>query len=326
MTQKILVFGSYVTDLNARTPRFPAEGETIIGSMFKSGPGGKGSNQAVAAKRAGGDVSFVTRLGEDVFGSVALDFYRGEGIDTSGIILDKDSFTGAAMITVNDATSQNEIVVILGACGKFTPEEIQRLDPAIAAADIILCQLETNLEATLAVLTRAHEKGKVTVLNPAPACALPESIFGCVDYITPNETEAELLTGIAVTDRASASRAADVFLGKGVKNVIITLGKNGYYAKNAREEIAGRAVPADVVDTTGAGDAFNGGFVAALAENKSLREALRFANAVGGLAVEKIGTAPAMPFRDQIDKKLHELTDEEMAQVTGGMQMYIPDL
>lgn len=305
--QKILVFGSYVTDLNARTPRFPAEGETIIGSMFKSGPGGKGSNQAVAAKRAGGNVSFVTRLGEDVFGSVALDFYKGEGIDTSAIIVDKNSFTGAAMITVNDVTSQNEIVVILGACGKFTSDEIQSLESEIADSDIILCQLETNLEATLEVLTRAHAEGKVTVLNPAPACALPDSIFGCLDYITPNETEAELLTGIAVTDRESASDAADVFLSKGVKNVIITLGNNGYYAKNAREEISGKAIEVSVIDTTGAGDAFNGGFAAALAENMDLKDALRFANTVGGLSVEKIGTAPAMPYRDEIDRKLHSI-------------------
>ena len=305
--QKILVFGSFVTDLNARTPRFPAEGETIIGSMFKGGPGGKGSNQAVAAKRSGGNVSFITRLGDDVFGSAALDFYKGEGIDTSAIIIDKDSFTGAAMITVNEFTSQNEIVVILGACGKFTPDEMQRLDPEIAESDIVLCQLETNLEATLEVLTKAHEKGKVTVLNPAPACALPDSVFGCLDYITPNETEAEILTGIAVTDRESASKAADVFLSKGVKNVIITLGKNGYYAKNACEEISGKPIEVNVLDTTGAGDAFNGGFVAALAENMNLKDALGFANTVGGLSVEKIGTAPAMPYRGEIDRKLRGL-------------------
>lgn len=302
--QKILVFGSYVTDLNARTPRFPAEGETIVGSMFKSGPGGKGSNQAVAAKRAGGNVSFISRLGDDVFGSVALDFYKGEGIDTSAIIIDKDSYTGAAMITVNDVTSQNEIVVVLGACSKFTSDEIQRIDPEIEASDIVLCQLETNLEATLEVLTKAHAKGKLTILNPAPACALPDSIFSSLDYITPNETEAELLTGIAVTDRESASKAADVFLSKGAKNVIITLGKNGYYAKNACEEIAGKPIEVNVIDTTGAGDAFNGGFAAALAENMNLKDALGFANTVGGLSVEKIGTAPAMPYRDKIDWKL----------------------
>ena len=303
-SNKILVFGSYVTDLNARTPRFPAEGETIIGSMFKSGPGGKGSNQAVAAKRAGGNVTFVTRLGDDVFGSSALEFYKDEGIDTSYIIVDKNSYTGAAMITVNENTSQNEIIVIPGACGKFTPDEIQHLDSAISASDFVLCQLETNLDATLEVLGSAHAKGKKTILNPAPACTLPEDTYKNLDYITPNETEAEILTGIKVIDNDTASQAADVFLGRGVKNVIITLGKNGYYAKIAKEEISGKPVKVNVIDTTGAGDAFTGGFVAALAENMSLKDALGFANAVGGLSVEKIGTAPAMPCREEINQKL----------------------
>ena len=302
--KEILVFGSYVTDLNARTPRFPIEGETIIGSMFKSGPGGKGSNQAVAAKRAGGSVSFVTRLGDDIFGSAALTFYKEEGIDSSSIIIDKNSYTGAAMITVNETTSQNEIVVILGACSHFTSDEIQNLDSVISSSDIVLCQLETNLEATLEVINIAHSKGKTTILNPAPACALPDDTYKNLDYITPNETEAELLTGIKVTNTDSASRAADVLLRRGVRNVIITLGKNGYYAKNAKEELKGDPIEVNVVDTTGAGDAFNGGFAAALAENMSLKNALGFANTVGGLSVEKIGTAPAMPYREEINQKM----------------------
>lgn len=303
--KKILVFGSFVTDLNARAPHFPAEGETVMGSMFKSGPGGKGSNQAVAAKRAGGNVSFVTRLGEDVFGQAALDFYRSEGIDTSSVIVDKDSYTGAALITVNETTGQNEIVVILGACDRFTSNEIEELNTAISNSDLVLCQLETNLDATLEVLNKAHIAGKTTILNPAPARVLPEEVFQNLDYITPNETEAEILTGIKVTDSESASKAADVLMNRGVKNVVITLGSNGYYAKNSSEVITGKPIKVNVVDTTGAGDAFNGGFAAALAENMNLHEALRFANITGGLSVEKIGTAPAMPYRNEIDKLMN---------------------
>ena len=298
---KIIVFGSYVTDLTGRTAKFPAEGETVIGSSFRSGPGGKGSNQAVAAKRAGGDVTLITRLGSDAFGKLALDFYREEGIDTSEIIVSEETTTGAALIIVNEETGQNEIVVILGACGDFKEEEVQALRSAIEGAKIVLCQLETNPEATFEVLRLAHSFGVPTVLNPAPARKLPDEVFGWIDYITPNETEAETLTGIKVEDPESASRAADSLLEKGVRNVVITLGEKGYFAKNADARYEGKPLPVKAVDTTGAGDAFNGGFTAALAQGRSFPEALRFGNVAGGLSVTKIGTAPAMPYREEIE-------------------------
>ena len=298
---KIIVFGSYVTDLTGRTAKFPAEGETVIGSSFRSGPGGKGSNQAVAAKRAGGNVTLITRLGSDAFGKLALDFYWEEGIDTSEIIVSEETATGAALIIVNEETGQNEIVVILGACGDFKEEEVQALRSAIEGAKIVLCQLETNPEATFEVLRLAHSFGVPTVLNPAPARKLPDEVFGWIDYITPNETEAETLTGIKVEDPESASRAADSLLEKGVRNVVITLGEKGYFAKNADARYEGKPLPVKAVDTTGAGDAFNGGFTAALAQGRSFPEALRFGNVAGGLSVTKIGTAPAMPYREEIE-------------------------
>lgn len=241
-SNKIVVFGSYVTDLTGRTPKFPAEGETVMGKSFKSGPGGKGSNQAIAAKRAGGDVTLITRLGDDDFGKLALDFYRREGIDFSKTIVDKNSDTGAALILVNESSCQNEIVVIIGACGEFKPAEVEELQSTIASAKIVLCQLETNPEATYRVLEMAKKAGVSTVLNPAPARKLPDEVLSGLDYITPNETEAEIITGIAVTDYETAAKAADVLLGKGVKNVVITLGSKGYYAKNAQQEFSGRPI------------------------------------------------------------------------------------
>lgn len=305
-SNKIVVFGSYVTDLTGRTPKFPAEGETVMGKSFKSGPGGKGSNQAIAAKRAGGDVTLITRLGDDDFGKLALDFYRREGIDFSKTIVDKNSDTGAALILVNESSCQNEIVVIIGACGEFKPAEVEELQSTIASAKIVLCQLETNPEATYRVLEMAKKAGVSTVLNPAPARKLPDEVLSALDYITPNETEAEIITGIAVTDYETAAKAADVLLGKGVKNVVITLGSKGYYAKNAQQEFSGRPIEVNVVDTTGAGDAFNGGLTAALSAGMSLGDALKFANVTGGLSVEKLGTAPAMPYREEIDAILNK--------------------
>ena len=288
--KKIVVFGSYVTDLTGRTPKFPTEGETVMGVSFKSGPGGKGSNQAVAAKRAGGDVTLVTRLGEDDFGKLALNFYD----------------TGAALIIVNEATGQNEIIVIIGACGEFKPEEVQALKETVASAGTVLCQLETNPEATYKVLDMAKQAGVTTVFNPAPARKLPDEVLNGIDYITPNETEAEIITGIAVTGYESASKAADVLLGKGVKNVVITLGNKGYYAKNAQSEFTGAPIQVNVVDTTGAGDAFNGGFTAALAAGMSFEAALTYGNVTGGLSVEKLGTAPAMPYKEEIMAALNK--------------------
>lgn len=232
--------------------------------------------------------------------------YDKEGIDSSKIIVDKNSDTGAALIIVNEATGQNEIIVIIGACGEFKPEEVQALKETVASAGTVLCQLETNPEATYKVLDMAKQAGVTTVFNPAPARKLPDEVLNGIDYITPNETEAEIITGIAVTGYESAAKAADVLLGKGVKNVVITLGNKGYYAKNAQSEFTGAPIQVNVVDTTGAGDAFNGGFTAALAAGMSFEAALIYGNVTGGLAVEKLGTAPAMPYKEEIMAALNK--------------------
>ena len=282
MGKRIVVFGSYVTDLTGRAARFPIPGETVLGTSFRSGPGGKGSNQAVAAFRAGGDVALVTKLGKDAFGRMARDFYTHEGMDTSALLEDDTHETGAALIMVNEQSGQNMIMVLNGACNHVTKEDI-------------------NGDALAEVIRVAHDSGVRVILNPAPVQALEDEIMAMVDTITPNETEAAVLTGVKVVDLASAHQAAQVFLNKGVRNVIITLGGNGVYCTDGtREELVER-IPVQAVDTTGAGDAFNGGFVTALSRGMNLFEAVRYGNCTGALSVTKFGTAPAMPNRGEID-------------------------
>lgn len=299
---KIVVFGSYVTDLTGRSKRLPVQGETVKGISFKSGPGGKGSNQAVAAHRAGADVTLITKLGDDTFGKYALDFYEEEKMCTDGILIDKKYETGAALIMVDDSTAQNAILVIIGACDHFTDEDVNKSKYFIDQASILVAQLETNLEATIAVIKYAREKGLTTILNPAPAQPLDESFLKMIDIITPNETEASLLTGVNVDDNKDNIReAASRLLEKGVKKVIITLGKNGVYANDGKEELFLSVKDyGPVVDSTGAGDAFNGGFAARLAEGFSFFEAVKFGSVVGSLSVTRVGTAPVMPMRDEI--------------------------
>lgn len=297
----ITVMGSYVADLAFRSERLPAWGETLMGASFQLGPGGKGSNQAVAAARAGARVSFISKLGNDPFGDMARRLYEEEGIDTRHL-LSAETATGAAAILVDARTGENAIIVVPGACFGLTPEEIDTMGELIAGSAVFLTQLELALPAVERGLRLAHSMGVPTILNPAPGRALPRHIFACCDYVTPNETETEVLTGIRVTTLADAEQAADAFLALGVANAVITLGAQGVFVKNA----ALRAhVPAcnagPVVETTGAGDAFNGGFAAALAEGKNLLEAARFGCAVAGLSVTRPGTAPSMPRRAEVD-------------------------
>lgn len=298
---KIVVFGSFVVDLTSWAGHLPVAGETVKGSMFKLGPGGKGSNQAVAVHRAGGDVTMVTKVGDDVFGRVALDFYKNEGMNTDYIFIDKKTGTGSALIMVDENTGQNQILVVSGACDKITPEEVDSTESLIDEAKIVLLQLEINMDAIERVINMAHAKGKTIVLNTAPAQKLPDSLLQKVDIVTPNEIEAGALCDMMVENEQDAKKAAQILLDKGVRSVVITLGKNGVFVMTPErsELIPARKVKA--VDTTGAGDAFNGGFVTALAEGKDIFEAARFGNIVGALSVTKIGTAPAMPYRDEID-------------------------
>jgi ribokinase len=299
--KSVTVMGSYVADLAFRIDRLPAWGETCMGHSFQLGPGGKGSNQAVAAARAGAKVAFISKLGPDPFGEMARSLYREEGIDTQ-YVFGTPSPTGAAAILIDAAKGENAIIVVPGACFELTPTEVDQATALIAAASVFVAQLELPLTTVEHGLQLAHAHGVTTILNPAPAASLPNSIYPLCDYLTPNETEAATLTGIPVTDLASAEAAATALLARGVRNVILTLGSQGAFIKN---NTLTRHVPAvnagPVVETTGAGDAFNGGLATALAEGMDLVEATRFACVVAGISVTRPGTAPSMPHRHEID-------------------------
>jgi ribokinase len=299
---EIVVLGIFAADLVFRAGRLPAIGETLIGHGFSIGAGGKGSNQAIAVARAGGRVGLITRVGADTFGALARSVWQAEGVADKAITTDPEAPTGAAFIFVNALSGENAIIVTPGAAGKIGPGDITSAETMISQAKVFITQLEQPVEAAYTGLRAAKRHGLVTIFNPAPATALPEDIWTLCDWITPNETEAGDLTGVAVHDAASALRAARQFRQKGVQNVVVTLGGKGafYYG----EEGAALVPPLpDViaVDTAGAGDAFNAGFAVALAEGRKPGDALRFASAAAGLAVGRAGTAAAMPARAEID-------------------------
>lgn len=297
-----MIVGSFVVDLMARSETLPIPGQTVKGSFFKMGPGGKGSNQAVAAFRSGGDVSFLTKIGRDLFSSVALDFYHSEKMDTSLVFKDATQNTGIALIMV-DEKSQNSISVVPGACSSITFQEITKASGVLKRAKVFLTQLETNLDIIPYAVGKVRENQGTTILNPAPAQPLSDAFLALFDIITPNETEASILSGVKVVNRESAEKAADVLIGKGVKTVLITMGAQGVFLKErgSRSQFF-PALPVKVIDTTGAGDAFNGGLAVALSEEKSLQDSILFATAVAALSVTKIGTAPSMPLRTEVDQ------------------------
>ena len=299
---KIVVFGSFVVDLTSWADHLPVPGETIKGSVFKMGPGGKGSNQGVAASRAGADVTLVTKVGNDVFGQTALDFYKNENMTTEYVFVDTEKETGTALIMVDEKVGQNQILVVSGACDNITVNEVEQTFPLIDSAEIVLLQLEVNMDAIEKVVDYAHAKGKKIVLNTAPARKLPAELLRKLDIVTPNEIEAGILTDTKVETEADAEQAARILMNSGVKNVVVTMGKNGVFVMTPERKEMIPSMRVKAIDTTGAGDAFNGGFVTALSEGKDIFEAARFGNAVGALSVTKIGTAPAMPHRSDIDR------------------------
>ncbi len=302
MPGKITVMGSFIVDLMARASHLPAAGETVKGSVFKIGPGGKGSNQGVAAHRLGAEVTMITKVGDDFFGhEVALRSFQDEGMETAYVFKDEKLSTGAALIMVDQNTSENKIVVTLGACDNILVEEIETARTAIENSAVFLTQLETNMEAIEKAVYIASQKNVMIILNPAPAREVPAEILRKIDILTPNETEACILSGIKIDSIEDAGRAARVLMEKGVGSVIITLGSKGalVVAEGKERFIAGHKV--DVVDTTGAGDAYNGGLATALAEGMYIFASAEFANAVAALSVTKIGTAPAMPYREELE-------------------------
>lgn len=301
MKQKVTVFGSAVVDLMARTPHLPAPGETVRGSVFRQSSGGKGLNQAVAAGKAGGDVTMVMKLGRDSLAEVPLAAMREAGLPTDYVFYHDTASTGVSLISVDEGTSQNEIVIIPGACATFTAQDVAAAAARICDSAYLLLQLEINQDANEAVARLAKEHGVRVILNTAPCQPLSDEFLSGVYLVTPNEVEAEVLTGIAVKDQQSADRAAQVLFAKGVQNVLITLGSRGVYLNTAgRSEII-PAYRVKAVDTTGAGDAFNGGLLTALSEGKSLREAACFGNALAALSVQRMGAAPSMPTRAEIE-------------------------
>ncbi|MEH7130228.1 ribokinase [Neobacillus drentensis] len=301
---KVVVVGSYVVDLMSRTPHLPKPGETVLGGPFQMGPGGKGGNQATAAARSGSEVTFVTKLGDDVFGREALKHFTKEDVNIEYIKVTPDQSTGAALIEV-DEEGENSIVVALGACGTISEAEVEEAEEKIKEADIVLLQLETSIEAVVTTVKLARIHGVPVILNPAPYQEFPKEILKNVAYITPNETEAFELTGIEVTDEGTALTAAQMIHDLGVDSVIITLGGKGAFLYTGGDK--GELIPSftvEAVDTTGAGDAFNGGFAHAISNGYSLKDAMKFANAVAALSVTKIGTAPAMPYKNEVEALL----------------------
>jgi ribokinase len=297
----VVILGVFVADAAYRATRQPKMGETILGSSFALGPGGKGSNQAVAAARCNANVSFITRLGRDAFAQMALDMYSAEGIDAH-IDQISDSYTGSAYIFIDDNTGNNAIIVCPGAASTIDRSYVDSLRSVIETADVFVTQLEQPLDAASHALAIAHNAGVTTILNTAPAEALDDEVFGLCDFVTPNETEVEAYTGVKVVTVSDARDAADVLLEKGVGTALITLGEQGALFHNAEQSIHIPAVDAgDVVETTGAGDAFNGGFAAALAQKQNPVDAAHFACAVAGLSVTRAGTAPSMPNREEVD-------------------------
>jgi ribokinase len=298
---RIVVLGVFVADVAFRTPRMPAWGETLIGSGFALGPGGKGSNQAVAAARLGGAVSFVSRLGRDAFGDMARATYAAEGIDTTHLLETDAQPTGAAAIIIDAQRGENAIIIYPGACGAMTEADVEAARPAIAAAAVFVTNLELPVPVVMRGLALARACGVRTVLNPAPAIPVPPEMFPLCDYVTPNEHEAQGLTG-----EADPERAAHALLALGTGCAVVTLGEAG--AMIVRPDAPTERVPVTragpVVETTGAGDAFNGGFVVALAEGRDVLAACRFASAVAGISVTRAGTAPSMPRRAEVEALL----------------------
>jgi ribokinase len=301
--KSIVVVGSSNTDMVIQLDRIPRPGETILGGRFVMAAGGKGANQAVAAARAGGDVTFVARVGRDMFGDQAVDGFQKDGICVDHVFRDKASPSGVALIFVAQ-DGENSIAVASGANGNLSPADVQKAQRAIARASVLVMQLETPLPTIQAAAEIAARAGVRVILNPAPACPLPDELLKLISVLTPNETEAELLTGIKVGDEATAERAAECLLARGVKTVIITLGSRGAFVVS--EEFRGLApgFKVEAVDTTAAGDVFNGALAAALAKEQPLAEAVRFANAAAALSVTRLGAQPSAPPRKEIKKLL----------------------
>jgi len=297
---RIVVVGSSNMDLVVRAPRLPAPGETLAGTDFRSVPGGKGANQAVAAARLGGAVSLVTCIGNDAFGVSLHAGFANDGIDLTHVRRVDGVPTGIASITVG-ADGANSIVLAAGANAELSPAWIEASEPLIAGAAILLCQLEVPLETVRRAVALAAASGTPVLLNPAPAMPLDDALLACVDFLVPNESEAAALCGASVTDIDSAQRAAAILRGRGPRRVLLTLGAKGVWmdAPEGCEHLAAPAVPA--VDTTAAGDTFIGGLAVGLAAGFDLRSAIAFGQRAAALSVTRVGAQTSIPYRREVD-------------------------
>ena len=301
---EVAIMGICLADTAYLAPRLPAIGETLMGNGFSLGPGGKGSNQAVAAARAGAATTFISKIGNDVFGELAQKTHRECGITSRVAIMD-DVPTGAAFIYVNESSGDNAIIVYSGASGTIDEAYVERCRDSIEAARIFVTQLEQPVQAARAALSIARKAGVITVFNPAPAKAFPDDMFALSDYIAPNEIETEAIVGFAVDSTEAAQKAGRILCERGAGAALITLGERGVYVHS---ESISTLVPAltnaPVLDSSGAGDAFIGGFAAALAEGRDVLGATKFGSATAGISVTRRGTASSMPKRHEIDALL----------------------
>jgi len=303
VTASIAVVGSLNMDLVVRSPRIPRPGETILGGELYTVPGGKGANQAVAAARLGARVSMIGRIGQDAFAASLLDNLLADGIDHAFVIQDEESATGVALIVVDD-NGENSIVVSSGANMRLSPADVEAAESVIAAADLLVLQLEVPLESVIRSAELAQAHGVKVVLNPAPARPLPAKLLSMVDVLVPNESEAGLLTGMPAGTQTEAARAVEALLGSGVGTVILTLGERGALPARKGEMQVVPAFDVEPVDTTAAGDAFVAGLAVALAEGRGLYEAVRWGNAAGGLAATKLGAQTSLPTRQALERML----------------------
>lgn len=298
--KNIIVIGSCNTDMVIKADRLPVPGETIIGGSFMMNPGGKGANQAVAAARLKGNVYFIAKTGNDLFGKRSIEQYMDEGIQTDNIYSDPDLPSGVALIMV-DVNGENSIAVAAGANGSLSPEDIKKAQSVIEKGDLLLMQLEIPIETVEYAAQIANEQGIKVVLNPAPARSLSNKLLQNLHIIIPNETEAEILSGIKVTDWESARKAADIISAKGVDIVVVTLGAKGALIKEMNDYYEVPASKVKAIDTTAAGDTFCGALCVALSEGESVLDAVRFANKCASITVTRMGAQSALPYRKEID-------------------------
>jgi ribokinase len=296
----IVIIGSSNTDMVVRSAHLPQPGETILGGTFFMNPGGKGANQAVAAARLGGNVSLVAKVGNDIFGRQAVKLFVEEGIDTAAILVDKVLPSGVALITVDDK-AENCIVVAPGSNAALAPADVKQYQQKIETASIVLMQLEIPVETVTYAANTAYNKKLKVILNPAPACTLPDDLLKHISIITPNEKEAAMLTGIPVTDIPTAEEAALCLHEKGIETVIITMGAKGALVFHQNEFTLTEAPVVKAVDTTAAGDVFNGALAVALSEGKSMKDAASFACRAASIAVTRLGAQASAPYRKELE-------------------------